>query len=348
MGTVILQLNYTFLYPIYNLLGASSEREAMSLAFFIYTLTLLVICVVTGAVCISAYLVSHRRMFLLAAGMFFFYLFDVSFIFQNEFLAQNLSFDTDLYYKINCPLLKIVVAGGFLQCLWLIVCDYLNERRKELLICPIAVFALACLFVLWLVPVGAWQQFLYYSTRQVFLFWVAGYALCQWFHASDEVDRMRLNRFRKGFVFFVVVAMFILAEDALVILMLEPGFIPPEFPLYLSERNFSENLLLLLLAWFALRAASDALRLRFEQPPQREDKPIQRHIDDLLPAYCKQHGLSSREGEVLRLVLMGKDNQNIASDLTLALGTVKTHVHNILKKTGQSNRDELKRSFWSE
>lgn len=320
----------------------------MSLAFFIYTLTFLVICVVAGAVCISAYLVSHRRMFLLAAGLFFFYLFDLSFIFQNEFLAQNLSFDANLYYAINYPYLKIVVAGGSLQCLWLIVCDYLDEHRMGLLIGPIAVFALACLLVIWLLPAGAWKQFSYYSMRQAFLFWVAGYALYRWFHATDEVERIRLSRFRKGFIVFVVVTMFILAEDALVILVLEPGFIPTDFPLYLSERNFSENLLLLLLAWFALRAASDALKLRFEQPPQREDKHIQRHIDDLLPAYCKQYGLSAREGEVLRLVLMGKDNQNIASSLTLALGTVKAHVHNILKKTGQSNREELKRSFWSE
>lgn len=42
----------------------------------------------------------------------------------------------------------------------------------------------------------------------------------------------------------------------------------------------------------------------------------------------------------------GKDNQNIASSLQLALGTVKAHVHNILKKTGTTTRQELAQLFW--
>ena len=74
-----------------------------------------------------------------------------------------------------------------------------------------------------------------------------------------------------------------------------------------------------------------------------------------LPAYnlangaCSfRHGLTAREREILALVLQGKDNQNIASELQLALGTVKAHVHNILKKTDHASRQELARDFWKE
>ena len=49
---------------------------------------------------------------------------------------------------------------------------------------------------------------------------------------------------------------------------------------------------------------------------------------------------------MLRYVLLGKDNQNIASSMHLALSTVKVHVHNILQKTGQSDRQALSRDFW--
>jgi DNA-binding NarL/FixJ family response regulator len=45
-------------------------------------------------------------------------------------------------------------------------------------------------------------------------------------------------------------------------------------------------------------------------------------------------------------VLQGKDNQNIASSLQLALSTVKAHVHNILKKTDTTTRQELTQLFW--
>lgn len=48
------------------------------------------------------------------------------------------------------------------------------------------------------------------------------------------------------------------------------------------------------------------------------------------------------------MILIGKDNQNIASDMQLALGTVKAHVHNILKKTGQATRQELVQDFWQD
>ena len=51
---------------------------------------------------------------------------------------------------------------------------------------------------------------------------------------------------------------------------------------------------------------------------------------------------------MLALLLEGKDNQNIASALTLSLGTVKAHVHNILKKTDHASRQDLTRDFWKE
>lgn len=45
-------------------------------------------------------------------------------------------------------------------------------------------------------------------------------------------------------------------------------------------------------------------------------------------------------------MLLGNDNQNIASTMHLALSTVKVHVHNILHKTGQADRRDLIRDFW--
>ena len=41
----------------------------------------------------------------------------------------------------------------------------------------------------------------------------------------------------------------------------------------------------------------------------------------------------------MRLVVLGKSNQEIADELFLAVGTVKTHIHNILVKTEQQPHD---------
>ena len=50
--------------------------------------------------------------------------------------------------------------------------------------------------------------------------------------------------------------------------------------------------------------------------------------------------LSERELEVLNLVAEGMSNRAIAEHLFLAVGTVKTHVHNICGKLGAANRTE--------
>lgn len=55
-------------------------------------------------------------------------------------------------------------------------------------------------------------------------------------------------------------------------------------------------------------------------------------------------GLTSREIMVLDLIVQGHSNHEIADTLFISEKTVKTHVTNILKKTGRANRYELSRS----
>jgi DNA-binding NarL/FixJ family response regulator len=60
--------------------------------------------------------------------------------------------------------------------------------------------------------------------------------------------------------------------------------------------------------------------------------------------------LSDRELEVLRLMATGKSNLDISTELSIAEGTVKFHVKNILSKLGVSDRTQamivaLKRGF---
>ncbi len=57
----------------------------------------------------------------------------------------------------------------------------------------------------------------------------------------------------------------------------------------------------------------------------------------------KLETLSPREGEVLDLLCDGKTNAEIAQSLHIEAGTVKNHVHSILKKLGVSNRQEAAR-----
>jgi DNA-binding NarL/FixJ family response regulator len=49
-------------------------------------------------------------------------------------------------------------------------------------------------------------------------------------------------------------------------------------------------------------------------------------------------GLTEREREVLRLIVQGRSNSEIAAELTVSEATVKTHINHIFAKLGARDR----------
>ncbi|WP_165056535.1 MULTISPECIES: helix-turn-helix transcriptional regulator [unclassified Adlercreutzia] len=320
----------------------------METAFYLYTLLIMVVCLVAGSVSLSAYFVSHRRSFLYAFSMLIFYFLDLALIFQYEYLGQNIAYSFESFYAIDHPALRILMGLGTLQSLWMVVCDHLNERRPLLIVAPAVVFTALSAIIIVALPETALRQWLFYTMRQVFMLWCLGYALLRYCTTTSRAEKARLHRHERLFVATTALVFMIVLEDVLMILVLDPDIIGNAtlLPLYISERNFSENILIVMFSFVILRAASATLHLRFKEPPMPETPDLSAYIDDLLPAYSERYGLTARERELLRLILQGKNNQNIASELQLALGTVKAHVHNILKKTGHSTRQDLIQDFW--
>jgi DNA-binding NarL/FixJ family response regulator len=55
---------------------------------------------------------------------------------------------------------------------------------------------------------------------------------------------------------------------------------------------------------------------------------------------AKELALTTREVQILRMLELGRSNQDIATQLAIAVHTVKNHVHNLLTKLGVSTRAE--------
>ncbi len=64
-----------------------------------------------------------------------------------------------------------------------------------------------------------------------------------------------------------------------------------------------------------------------QRPVEQRAGPTTAHLEDGLPI-----SLSAREMQVLALIAEGKSNQEISSELYLALNTVKRHAYNIYAK----------------
>jgi signal transduction histidine kinase/DNA-binding NarL/FixJ family response regulator len=56
---------------------------------------------------------------------------------------------------------------------------------------------------------------------------------------------------------------------------------------------------------------------------------------------CNKYNLTSRETDVIRLMMEGKINKEIASELFISIDTVKKHIQHVYEKIGVSNKFEL-------
>jgi LuxR family maltose regulon positive regulatory protein len=86
------------------------------------------------------------------------------------------------------------------------------------------------------------------------------------------------------------------------------------------------------------RRGGDAVTLR-EARSVRDRAAAHRAIGDATPKRLVEP-LTERELEVLQLVGAGRSNRQIAAELYVTVGTVKTHVHAITGKLGAANRVE--------
>ena len=59
----------------------------------------------------------------------------------------------------------------------------------------------------------------------------------------------------------------------------------------------------------------------------------------------REHGLTDREAEVIKLLAEGRSNRDIADELYLEISTVKAHVGKIVSKLGVHNRVQI--AIWA-
>lgn len=71
------------------------------------------------------------------------------------------------------------------------------------------------------------------------------------------------------------------------------------------------------------------------------EEPFVPNADILFRRFLDAYGLSSREGEIVKLLMDGESNQDICNTLFIAMGTVKAHNHNIYQKLGIDHRSQV-------
>lgn len=317
----------------------------MEFATYYFTLLVMLASVLAAATCFSAYLVSRARGLILAFGGFLCYFVDVAFMLQDSIAAVVLGTAADPSYLLMRSVATIAIGDAFLTFFWLLICNFIGERNRFVQGAPAVVFLLVSLGLLMdaSTPTG---RFWFYSMRMFYVLWMLSYALVRYLATHDVAERTRLARGGMVFVVVLILTLLVIAEDAALFLVLQADSWALGPIVISAERNYAENLLMLVCSLLAIGYAARSLSLRFTAPPADEDELRGARIGDNLALYGNRHGLTEREREVLRLILQGKDNQNIASALTIAPSTVKVYVHRLLQKTECENRQALIQDFW--
>ena len=283
----------------------------------------------------------------MAAAFFICYAIEMTEIFFFEYTLQNQSFPASDYYSITMPVLRTLVRPLRRLFIWLIAMDLLDKHSKKQFVIPVATFLLSELLIIVAVPYGPIHQWLYYTMRQVFLVFVGLYIFWTARKSTQVELKARVNNQRKHLIIGAILVGCIVAEDFYNILIVPMSLAPSWLQLYLSERNFSENVFACYFAILLIIYSYHVLSIRMQEAPEEKNvSDLDRHIEEQMPFYRNAYKLSNRETEVMRLVVLGKSNQEIADELFLAVGTVKTHIHNILVKTEQQNRTTLILHFW--
>ena len=247
----------------------------MEFATYYFTLLVMLASVLAAATCFSAYLVSRSRAMILAFGGFLCYFIDVAFMLQDSIAAVVLgtSAGADASYLLMRSVATILIGDACLTFFWLLVCDFVGERRRSLMaVAPIAFLLLSLGLLMGAdTPEG---RFWFYSLRMIYVFWMLGFGLFRYLTCRDETERTRM-----AFVVVAVLAALVVAEDALLFLVLRTdGFMLGPI-LISSERNYAENLLALREA--AGRRKRRARRAHRRQPAHlrtapRPDRPRER------------------------------------------------------------------------
>lgn len=292
--------------------------------------------VLTSAACCSYFLYRHSRrpMLIALCIMFAAYLLDNTIVLCTELVPDFAAVYDRMF--LETPSVKtvyfITLIGSVLFALHCTMPAF-TLKQMGLLICVYATL----LICVPMISQHDWMVFFYYFTTQLLVIGISGWGLVAIRHTESSFDRGMVKRF---FLYFLCMSILVLAEDSFVIFFRDRLSEPR---VKINNRNYSENLLYLGLAWPIFRYTFSQLKripaAAAESQAKETPEPDKAQMD--FYTFCTAYNLTEREQEILVHLLQAKSQQEISDELVIALGTVKTHIHNIYQKTDSGNRNQI-------
>ncbi|OFU64083.1 helix-turn-helix transcriptional regulator [Enterococcus sp. HMSC14A10] len=296
------------------------------IAIFVYNILLIILYSITMAFAINSYLKEKNKLFLLISLYLAFFIFDNIIIYMTEFInsfAQ--SYDQAF---MSAPAVKTIIFMGNAFFSVSIIAELRKEKLKTLH------YGLLIILAVWMIttplmPNSAFKVWLYYLGNQVFLFYLGFYC---WRGTKKELPDINEGYLKKLAIINILFSILIVIEDSFVIFNVDQY---SSLATKISNRSLSEDIFSIIVCLLLLHFFLKERQVDGETSPEEQEQSI------LIQRFCHAHQFTQRETEIFELLLFHHTNQEIADQLFLSLGTVKTHVHNIFIKLEIKKRTQI-------
>ena len=296
------------------------------IAIFVYNILLIILYSITMAFAINSYLKEKNKVFLLISLYLAFFIFDNIIIYMTEFInsfAQ--SYDQAF---MSAPAVKTIIFMGNAFFSISIIAELRKEKLKALH------YGLLIALAVWMITVplmdnSALKVWLYYFGNQVFLFYLGFYC---WRGARMDLPELNTGYLKKLAIICILFSILIVIEDSFVIFNVDQY---SSLATKIYNRSISEDIFSITVCLLFLHSYLKARQVPDEDTPEEQENSI------LIQRFCHAHQFTQRETEVFELLMFHRTNQEIADQLFLSLGTVKTHVHNIFIKLDIKKRTQI-------
>ncbi len=305
----------------------------LTLLSVFYNIALTVVLALAACCTYFLYHQQKRHILIALCMVFCAYLLDNTIVFCTEVIPEFAMIYDEMF--LETPSIKtvyfITLIGSLMYALHCALPAFTMKQMGLL----IALYA-TLLICVPMISQHDWMVFMYYFNTQLLVIVISGWGLVAIRKTESSFDRGLLKRI---FLYFLCMSFLVLAEDSFVIFFVD-RFTGPKMKIH--NRNYSENVLYLGLALPIFRYSLNQLKqisTHAEVPVPSDPEPETAHNHIL--AFADAHNLTEREQEILTLLVQAKSQQEISDELVIALGTVKTHIHNIYQKSGAANRNQF-------
>lgn len=253
-------------------------------------------------------------------------------IYISEF---SLSFEK-LYITSSIPyLITGVIYLGILLITRMILAS-LCERpvtRREKTLWALLMLIVGCIYAFTPYEIG--EVTLYYSFYMAFSYMAYCFYRYLKIH-KDNLGNSSLSRYRRVLMLMILLNLVSMIDIGVYYMTYADYTFIETAPITIDYRSLAFDMVKLLICYVGIRYLYHAFDQQFEkkasQPKNREEK---------LRDFCTHYSLTSRQQEIIALILEGHTNKAISEQLHITEGTVKTHIYNIFRKTEISSRNQL-------